>query len=392
MAVDPANNRFEDAEIPQSYHRFRGMADRGDWIALRHWLNEEPEILHHPKWMGQILHDAAMHQHSPTLVALLYEMGVDLNIAQLESPMTRPVSVAANIERWDTLRWLVEHGAEINYEVGGREPYCVPLGTIIRSGRLDMVKLLVEAGAILDVCDRRNLTPLGWAIQYGQTEIADYLRSKGAIEPQHARNYRPPLPKTPVMQYMESRFGPIKSQGWQQIIPSATPIAVHTVWHEDYSGAFTDGMSAKAMNVPQGMERYRFAELAMPLGEYWPDDPQVWGEDQYVWAIQWLHRLADYPFEANTWLGRPHCIIANNDPPEPLSDYTEMTCWLLLVDKDPLNGFTRADGSEVVFYTLFPIHTAEREFERQHGLRALLEKFSEKEVSTYIDPHRESVV
>jgi hypothetical protein len=63
-----------------------------------------------------------------------------------------------------------------------------------------------------------------------------------------------------------------------------------------------------------------------------------------------------------------------------------------LADKAPLRGFVRPDGTEVVFYTLVPIHTAERDFERRNGLRALLQKFAQANVPSHVDPHRESVV
>jgi hypothetical protein len=372
--------------------RFGEYQRSGNLPDIRRLLTEYPDLLNDPECRADTMIGAARHCESPDIVALLHEFGVPFDIASVRDPMDRPLYATASPGRWRTMRWLVEHGAGVNWEVPPREPYCVPLPTVIRAGRLDMVKLLVEAGALLDVCDRRNKTPLAWAIDYKQTEIADYLRSKGAVLPQQARNYQPPPPKTPVMQYMESHFGSIKPLGWQPIIPAGAPVVVHSVWHQDFAGAVTDGMSTRPMAVPPGKERYRFAELALPLGDYWTDDPKTWGEDRYVWAIQWLLRIADYPFEAGTWLGDPHCVIANGDPPEPLSAYTPMTCWLLLVDKAPLTGFSRADGTEVVFYTLVPIHTAERDFERQHGLRALLEKFAERDVSPYIDPQRESVV
>ena len=374
--------------------RFTELRHQSDYAGIRQLLTENPEYFNDPKCRADMMLYAAMYNSTPDLVALLHELGVDLNICRPDDPIDRPLYTAANTDHWETVRWLVEHGAEINYEVGNREPRCVALGTVIRAGRLDIVKLLVEAGAVLDVCDRRNKTPLAWAIDYGQTEIADYLRSQGAILPQHARNYKPPVPKTPLMHYMESLFGSIKPLGWHPVIPAGgVPIAVHAVWHEDFAGPFTDGMSQRPMAVTPGMERYRFAELALPLwGEYWPDDPKLWGDERYVWAIQWLLRLANYPFETGTWLGNPHCVIANGEPPQPLSPYTPMTCWLLLVDKEPLTGFRREDGTEVVFYTLFAIHTAERDFEREHGLCALLEMFAEVGVEPYLDPQRPSVV
>jgi ankyrin repeat protein len=46
---------------------------------------------------------------------------------------------------------------------------------------LDVVRLLVERGARLDIKDTiYQGTPLGWALYGKQTEIAEYLRGRGA--------------------------------------------------------------------------------------------------------------------------------------------------------------------------------------------------------------------
>jgi len=48
-------------------------------------------------------------------------------------------------------------------------------------GHADVVRLLAERGARLDLRDRvYQGTPLGWALHGRQTEIADYLSARGA--------------------------------------------------------------------------------------------------------------------------------------------------------------------------------------------------------------------
>ncbi|AMV24067.1 Suppressor of fused protein (SUFU) [Gemmata sp. SH-PL17] len=372
--------------------RFFDMLWQRDDAGIRQLLINNPAFLNDPECRADLMIAASTRREESHLVELLFGVGVELDISPPNNPINRPVNAAASTNRWLILEWLVKHGAHINYEVEGREPHCFPLAPAILAGRLDVVQLLVEAGAVLDVCDRANNTPLSWAIAYGKTEIADYLRSKGAVESEQARNYRQPPPMTPVFRYMEERCGSIIPLGWQPVFPGSASVTVHTVLHEDFAGAFTDGMSSRPMVVPSGMERYRFAELAMPLGEYWPDHPAAWKEEKYSWAVQWLLRLAEYPFEAGLWLGQPYSIVANGDSPAPLSAYTLMTCWLLLVDKSPLTGFTRPNGDDVVFYTVLPIYTAERDFERRYGLRALLELFAKNNVSPYLDPHRKCLI
>jgi hypothetical protein len=49
----------------------------------------------------------------------------------------------------------------------------------VYAGSLDSVRVLVEAGAPLDVEDRaHHATPLGWAEYLGRPEIERYLRER----------------------------------------------------------------------------------------------------------------------------------------------------------------------------------------------------------------------
>jgi hypothetical protein len=142
------------------------------------------------------------------------------------------------------------------------------------------------------------------------------------------------------------------------------------------------------MNVPPEGEDFKFAELAVFLRI----EGDEWKQRKHTWPVDWLRKLARYPKENNTWFGGRVSIIANGEPPEPLGPGTQMTCWLLLGEKEPLVRANLPDGRSVVFYTMFPIHTDERDFEREHGTEALLKKFAKRKVSEYIDPDRESVI
>jgi ankyrin repeat protein len=48
------------------------------------------------------------------------------------------------------------------------------------AGHIDVVKLLSDRGARMDVKDTVwQSTPLGWAEYQGRTDVAEYLRSRG---------------------------------------------------------------------------------------------------------------------------------------------------------------------------------------------------------------------
>ena len=56
----------------------------------------------------------------------------------------------------------------------------------------------------------------------------------------------------------------------------------------------------------------------------------------------------------------------------------------------PRVNLLSVDGS-VVFYTLLPIHTAERDLALREGIVALLQKFADEDVPDYVVPDRPSV-
>ena len=63
----------------------------------------------------------------------------------------------------------------------GTHAHTPPIQQAVAAGHLDVVKLLVERGARLDIRDTiHNSTPLGWANYCGQAEIAAFLRGIGA--------------------------------------------------------------------------------------------------------------------------------------------------------------------------------------------------------------------
>ena len=80
--------------------------------------------------------------------------------------------------RAKALSWLIPYGVDLNAPCPDLYAHGTPLHHAVWSGSLDAVKVLLEAGASLDVKDTAwNLTPLGWA-KYGKRhEIIAYLKS-----------------------------------------------------------------------------------------------------------------------------------------------------------------------------------------------------------------------
>lgn len=94
----------------------------------------------------------------------------------------RALALAAQHGRVEIVRLLLDAGEDPSrYNPDGNHSHSTPLHQAVLAGHDAVVRLLVERGARLDIKDKvYQSTPLGWAIYGEQTEIAKYLRNRGA--------------------------------------------------------------------------------------------------------------------------------------------------------------------------------------------------------------------
>lgn len=94
----------------------------------------------------------------------------------------RAIALAAQHGRVEIVGLLLDAGEDPNrYNPDGNHSHSAPLHQAAAAGHLDVVRLLVERGARLDIRDTGyQSTPLGWAEHGGQAEVANYLRAKSA--------------------------------------------------------------------------------------------------------------------------------------------------------------------------------------------------------------------
>jgi hypothetical protein len=92
------------------------------------------------------------------------------------------LALAAQHGHTEAVRLLLDAGEDPNrYNPDGFHSHSTPLHQAVCSNHADMVRLLVERGARLDIRDRvYDGTPLGWAIHCEKPAIAEYLRERGA--------------------------------------------------------------------------------------------------------------------------------------------------------------------------------------------------------------------
>ena len=338
------------------------------------------------------MHQAA-RKNNPDALAILANHGVSVNVLDDYGENQYPPLWSASVHKaLDAVRWLLANGSIVNQQ-GECGEVCYALQVAAREGPLELVKMLAHAGANINGVSGGH-TPLSFALMYNQPEIAEYLRSLGAREPHQIPGAVPSRPEGPIFDYVRRHLGEPNPLALHSVVPADPDIALYCVFCASEVVLFTVGMSDRPMNTPPGFEHARHAELMIHLPDGWSVDTESLEIDpELQWPFQWLLRLARQPFETEDWIGHPAGIIANGEPPEPLYPDSAMTCWLAVEGARQMDPLELPDR-QILFYHVVPITTAERDFERREGTKALLMALDQAGISLRVtfDPERPGVV
>jgi hypothetical protein len=335
------------------------------------------------------------------------ELGADVDIGA--DVCNSPVTCAADNGHAEVVKYLIKKGARLAATRPERDPL---LGAIL-SGNIEIMKCLIDAGADPSVVYRgangRLKNALSFAEERGQAEVVSYLTQIGCRRPIEGvdepvggptevwKNSNATGGAGPVVEYLTELFGPVKPLSLQEVVPPSDQVRVEVgvirpTEDSPVVTVFTTGMSDRAMNVPPGQEEYQYAELVMHLPPDWPDPSTAGSPESVLWPLHWLRKVAYYPHLYGTWLGGRWTIISSDEPPVPLGPGTQQTCLMLLADFGETLPLELPDGRTIRFYTVNTLFTAERDFEKQHGMVALLQRLHDKGETAVVDVGRSSVV
>lgn len=124
----------------------------------------------------------AIYQHDAGRVAELLSSGTDPNALLDEQPYWAPLEAA--IEEVDfgapmeIVQLLIQHGADVN--AWDKEHTLTPLLAATKWNNREAIKLLLAAGADPNVTNTERVSPLRWAIENDDLEIATLLLRHGA--------------------------------------------------------------------------------------------------------------------------------------------------------------------------------------------------------------------
>lgn len=197
-----------------------------------------------------------------------------------------------------------------------------------------------------------------------------------------------------VVEHIERHVGAV-TMVFHEIVSDLVHIDVHHVPpgpDRAFHTLVTTGMSDKPMNVPDGAEAFRFAELVVCLPADWKLTREDFADEANYWPVRLMKELARLPHQYDTWLGPGHSI-PNGDPPQPYAPGTRFSCALIVPTIRFGNEFLRLslpDDRDVNFYSVWPLLPDETEFKLKHGYDSLLDRLFSRRVTDLIDVNRVS--
>jgi uncharacterized protein len=148
----------------------------GDTEQAKEILITDKTLLEFITPFGTWLHVAA-RAGSLDMVKFLVEYGMDINTNE-GVPKSAPIAHAASVGEFTIVQYLYDRGAILDVSDSSRNP----LFSAIYGGHKEIVEYLVNQGIDISVQytgeNIEDMDAYRYAKEFGQTEIADYLKQK----------------------------------------------------------------------------------------------------------------------------------------------------------------------------------------------------------------------
>jgi ankyrin repeat protein len=124
------------------------------------------------------------------LINDLIALGANLDWQDKDNYNYTPLHLAIREESVEIARMLIDAGADLDVQdTWGSK---TPLHDAALWRRIEIARMLIDAGASVDVQDNDGWTPLHWAARYGQVEIVKMLIDAGAdVNVQNENGFTP---------------------------------------------------------------------------------------------------------------------------------------------------------------------------------------------------------
>ncbi len=154
----------------------------------------------------------------------------------------------------------------------------------------------------------------------------------------------------------------------------------------------TCGVSDEPMRVPEGMERYRRAELLVALPREWALTEDSFKNESNYWPVRWLKLVGRLPHEYETWIGPGH-TIPNGDPPGAIANTGFVGVMLSPPYWLSAEFFQLAakSGETISFYVMVPLYREEMELKLERGAEEIEGRLEKGGVGFVLDTQRPNV-
>ena len=329
------------------------IKEGGKGEKIKEIIKEHPDFLDFALKSGS-MHDAAKHDNVDVLKVFL-DAGISPDSIRGDSFWGFTLLWdAINSGAYNAVTCLLDAGADVNSNLSN------PLISATTKGDIRMVKMLVERGADIHYTyihrdSKERYNALKWAVIEDFQEIADYLRSLGAVMIEDEE--RPPQnPSEELLADLTSYFGrkPLKF-GLGEIVSASVPLTVHIFPHMEHENTIfvTCGLSEYALPIPDDKELYCFAEYFIEMPGAWPVKDKDLEQEKYFWPIRWLKAIARYPHEKKTYYGDKTTVDTKMIPSLTMPDGK---CSSALVERcEDLTLRVSQDGRLVIYYRITPL-------------------------------------
>lgn len=366
---------------------------REDLATFTKLYNSYPDVAKGSPWLY-----SAARNGNVELIEFLLQSGHSPDEQDGGRIVQSAITAAAGEASTRSLQLLLNAGASLKVDSLDDNP----LIRSIQKFSLRCVQLLVDAGIDIHKTytleDGRLRNALEFAVSRGCTDIADYLRSQGAVMPGEVA-HQPPSESDQILSKLQTWFQADAPKSAGSIGLGKDFGEAELRWFDmstmdfPFLTLFTTGLSKHMIATAAFGEEKSRIELMMHLPFTWQMDGGLAQDPQFQWPLNWIRKLPQHILSDSIPLPGTHLIISNDEPPAPLGPGTEQTCLLLIADFYQCFPVVIGEGEKIHFYHVVPLYTEERDFEKANGMQPFLEAMATRGLeSLVIRPDRERFV
>lgn len=350
--------------------------DTADVSAVEALLLAHPEAVHFDSMsLGGFAHQAA-RRGCVAVLDVLHRHGADLDACQKGSSQT-PLHVAAAQGQLAACEWLLAHGASVRQASARATPV---LAHAVVGRSLPVMQVLLSRGAdVNETYGDPPQTALDVALRLGQHDLADWLREQagaqraqdraGADAPEAAAAPVPTPARLCARQWLIDQFGPLQQPDARL---SAGACLLHAPAHVNRRFDTCITWAEVPLLAPSGEQ----VEFALHIRA---DLPDAHAGTLARWS-QVLLQLRAECLKHPDLLSARFAVVAVGAGTAPFTE-------ALLLRSGPL-----ADHTQLALMDVIPLHAAEADWARMHGVPALLAHFEAQRLSALFDPQRTRAV